>query len=68
VAEAEAKVAGLEARLADLGQALAAMDPGDWQAFNAKLDEQKGLESDLAYAMAEWEDAQGALEASGQAG
>ncbi len=62
VAEAEAKVSDLEAKLSALAQELAAMDPSDWQAFNAKLDDQKGLEADLAYAMAEWEEAQGALE------
>ncbi len=62
VAEAEAKVAGLEAKLADLQKEMAAMDPADWQAFNAKLDGQKTLEADLAYAMSDWEAAQGALE------
>jgi ATP-binding cassette subfamily F protein 3 len=62
VAEAEAKVADLEAKLADMQKEMAAMDPTDWQAFNAKLDAQKGLEADLAYAMSDWEAAQGALE------
>ena len=62
VAEAEAKVADLEAKLADLQKEMAAMDPADWQAFNAKLDGQKTLEADLAYAMSDWEAAQGALE------
>jgi len=38
------------------------MDPGDWQAFSARLDAQKTLETDLAYAMTEWEEAQTALE------
>ena len=62
VAEAEAKVAELEAKLADLQKEMAAMDPADWQAFSAKLDAQKTLEADLAYAMSDWEAAQGALE------
>ena len=62
VAEAEAKVAALEASLADLQKEMAAMDPADWQAFSAKLDAQKTLEADLAYAMTDWEAAQGALE------
>ncbi len=62
--EAEAKVTGLEGRLAALQAELAAMDPSDWQAFNARLDAQKALESELAYAMADWESAQGALEAA----
>ncbi len=62
VAEAEAKVASLEAQLTDLQKVLAAMDPADWQAFSARLDEQKALEADLAYAMSDWEAAQGALE------
>ncbi|GLH66630.1 ABC-F family ATP-binding cassette domain-containing protein [Geothrix edaphica] len=62
VAEAEAKVAALEAKLADLQREMAAMDPADWQAFSAKLDAQKTLEADLAYAMSDWEAAQTALE------
>jgi len=62
VAEAEAKVADLEARLAELQKEMAAMDPTDWQAFSARLDAQKALEGDLAYAMSDWEAAQGALE------
>ncbi|WP_291271392.1 ATP-binding cassette domain-containing protein [Geothrix sp.] len=62
VAEAEAKVVGLEAKLADLQKDMAAMDPSDWQAFNARLDGQKALEADLAYAMSDWEAAQTALE------
>ena len=62
MAEAEAKVASLEAQLTDLQKVLAAMDPADWQAFSARLDEQKALEADLAYAMSDWEAAQGALE------
>ncbi|HZU52314.1 MAG TPA: ABC-F family ATP-binding cassette domain-containing protein [Holophagaceae bacterium] len=62
VAEAEAKVGELESQLGALQKELAAMDPNDWQAFSGKLGEQKALEADLAYAMAEWESAQGALE------
>lgn len=63
-AEAEARVTELEEKLAALQAELAAMDPTDWKAFNARLDAQKALESDLAYAMADWEAAQGALEAA----
>jgi ATP-binding cassette subfamily F protein 3 len=62
VAEAEAKVADLEAKLSVLQKEMAVMDPSDWQAFNARLDAQKALEGDLAYAMSDWEAAQGALE------
>jgi len=62
VGEAEAKVAALEAKLTGLQLVLAAMDPADWQAFSERLDEQKALEADLAYAMSDWEAAQGALE------
>ncbi len=62
VAEAEAKVADLEVRLAELQKEMATMDPTDWQAFSARLDAQKSLEADLAYAMSDWEGAQGALE------
>ncbi|MGA2081169.1 MAG: ABC-F family ATP-binding cassette domain-containing protein [Holophaga sp.] len=62
VQEAEARVAELEQKLADLGQELAVQDPSDWQAFGAQLDRQKGLETELAYAMSEWEAAQTALE------
>lgn len=62
VAEAETAVGELEGRLGILQQELAGMDPADWQAFGAKLDEQKALESELAYAMAAWEEAQTALE------
>jgi ATP-binding cassette subfamily F protein 3 len=65
VAEAEARVGALETKLAALGAALAAMDPADWPAFSAKLDEQKALETELAYAMGEWEEAQAALESAG---
>jgi ATP-binding cassette subfamily F protein 3 len=62
VAEAEAKVAELEAQLAELQKEMATMDPADWQAFSAKLDSQKALEGELAYAMSDWEAAQGALD------
>jgi ATP-binding cassette subfamily F protein 3 len=62
VAEAEAKVADLEAELSVLQKEMAAMDPSDWQAFSARLNAQKALEADLAYAMSDWEAAQGALE------
>ncbi|MBK7294560.1 MAG: ATP-binding cassette domain-containing protein [Holophagaceae bacterium] len=62
VAEAEAKVADLEVRLAELQKEMATMDPTEWQAFSARLDSQKALEADLAYAMSDWEGAQGALE------
>ncbi|HQL47787.1 MAG TPA: hypothetical protein PLC09_03875, partial [Holophaga sp.] len=58
----ETAVGDLEGRLAVLQQELAGMDPADWQAFGAKLDEQKALELELAYAMAAWEEAQTALE------
>jgi ATP-binding cassette subfamily F protein 3 len=64
-AEAEARVTGLEQRLAALQAELAGMDPADWQAFNGRLDDQKALESELAYAMQAWEEAQGALERAG---
>jgi hypothetical protein len=40
------------------------MDPSDWQAFNTRLDDQKSLEQELAYAMAAWEEAQLALESA----
>lgn len=60
--EAEAKVGELEKKLAVLNQELATMDPADWKAFQAKLDAQKLIESELAYAMSEWEEAQTALE------
>ena len=63
VAEAESQVGELESKLNAIQQELAAMDPNDWQAFNEKLGEQRKLEEALAYAMAEWEEAQGALEA-----
>ena len=62
VKEAETEVAALEAKLAAISAELAAQDPGDWQAFSTKLDAQKSLETDLAYAMTEWEEAQTALE------
>ncbi len=62
VTEAEARVAELEASLVELQKEMATMDPSDWQAFNGKLDAQKALEADLAYAMSDWEESQGALE------
>jgi len=62
VQEAETQVADLEQRLAAVGTELAAMDPGDWQAFSTRLEAQRSLETDLAYAMTEWEEAQTALE------
>ncbi len=62
VAEAEARVADMEAKLGVLQKEMALMDPSDWQAFSARLDAQKALEADLAYAMSDWETAQGALE------
>jgi hypothetical protein len=62
VKEAETEVARLEKKLAAIGAELAVQDPGDWQAFSTKLDAQKSLETDLAYAMTEWEEAQTALE------
>jgi hypothetical protein len=62
VKEAETEVARLEKKLAAIGAELAVQDPGDWQAFSAKLDAQKSMETDLAYAMTEWEEAQTALE------
>jgi ATP-binding cassette subfamily F protein 3 len=62
VAEAETKVADLEARLTELQKEMATMDPTDWQDFSTRLDAQKALEADLAYAMSDWEAAQGALE------
>jgi len=62
VSEAEDLVAKLEARLAELALELAAMDPMDWKAFNERLENQKSLETELAYAMTEWEESQTALE------
>jgi ATP-binding cassette subfamily F protein 3 len=62
VKEAEAQVAELEGKLAELGKELATQDPSDWQAFGGLLDRQKRLETELAYAMSEWEAAQTALE------
>ncbi len=64
VAEAETKVAELEARMTAIQKELAAMDPADWEAFSAKLNAQKALEEELAYAMSAWEEAQGALESA----
>jgi len=62
VKESEARVAELEAALAAMAKELAAADPTDWQAFGTRLDAQKELESELAYAMSAWEEAQTALE------
>jgi ATP-binding cassette subfamily F protein 3 len=64
VSEAEGRVGELERKLAELAQELAAMDPMDWKAFHEKLEAQKLLETELAYAMTEWEAAQLALEES----
>jgi ATP-binding cassette, subfamily F, member 3 len=60
--EAESKVSEIEAKISTLQRELTAMDPNEWQAFGKKLDEQKALEADLAYAMSDWEEAQSALE------
>ncbi len=62
VQEAETAVADLEGRLAVVARELAAADPADWEVFGAKLDAQKALETELAYAMSAWEEAQTALE------
>jgi len=62
VQEAETLVGELETKLAAMAKELAAMDPGDWQAFSGRLDAQKALETELAYAMTAWEEAQTALE------
>ena len=62
VQDAEARVAELEGKLGVLAKDLAAADPADWEAFSAKLDGQRALETELAYAMSEWEQAQSALE------
>ena len=66
VAEAEVRVSELEEKLNALSKELAAANPSDWQAFNELLERQKKLEMDLAYAMSEWEEAQGALEQAQQ--
>jgi outer membrane biosynthesis protein TonB len=63
VKEAETQVGELEKKLAALGKDLAAMDPAHWEAFSAKLDTQRKLEMELAYAMSAWEEAQSALDA-----
>jgi ATP-binding cassette, subfamily F, member 3 len=62
VSEAEAQVSDLEGQLASISKDLAAADPSDWQSFSALLERQKTLETDLAYAMTAWEEAQTALE------
>jgi ATP-binding cassette subfamily F protein 3 len=64
VSEAEAKVTELEARMDAVQKELAEMDPADWQPFSDKLNVQKSIEEELAYAMAAWEEAQGALESA----
>jgi ATP-binding cassette subfamily F protein 3 len=63
VAEAEAKVAEVEAKVAALNQDLVSLDPSDWKTFQEKTDALKQAETDLAYAMAEWEERQRAFEA-----
>ena len=62
VGEAEAKVAELEAKAAVLNGELVACDPADWKQFQEKTDALKAIEMELAYAMAEWEERQRALE------
>jgi len=62
VQDAEAQVAALEAKLAACARELAAADPAEWETFGARLDAQKALETELAYAMSAWEEAQIALE------
>jgi len=62
VGEAEAKVAELEAKAAALNGELVACDPADWKQFQEKTDALKAIEMELAYAMAEWEERQRALE------
>ncbi|MCE1228358.1 MAG: ABC-F family ATP-binding cassette domain-containing protein [Firmicutes bacterium] len=61
-AEAEAKVTDLETKVATFNAELAAIDPTDWQAFQEKLDALKVVETELAYALSEWEEKQQALE------
>ena len=62
VAEAEARVSDLEAGAAELNQELAVADPADWKPFQEKTEALKAIEMDLAYALAEWEERQRALE------
>jgi ATP-binding cassette subfamily F protein 3 len=62
LAEAEAKISGLEARMADLNGQLARTDPGDWRAFQEKTQEMKDAEEDLMYAMHAWEGLQRELD------
>jgi len=67
VSEAEAQVTEQEGKLAELSQELATADPSDWQTFNVLLERQKALETELAYVMSEWEEAQSALESAQKA-
>jgi hypothetical protein len=62
LAEAEAKISGLEARMAELAGQLARTDPGDWRAFQEKTQEMKDAEEDLMYAMHAWEGMQRELD------
>jgi ATP-binding cassette subfamily F protein 3 len=62
VAEAESRVGELEAKVGTLNGELVAADPSDWKSFQAKTDELKNAEMDLAYAMTEWEERQRTLE------
>ncbi|MBK8792852.1 MAG: ABC-F family ATP-binding cassette domain-containing protein [Holophaga sp.] len=62
VGEAEARVAELEAKAASLNEALVTADPADWKNFQEQTDALKAVEMDLAYALAEWEERQRALE------
>jgi len=62
VTEAEARVAELEAKAAGLNEALVVADPADWKNFQEQTDALKAIEMDLAYALAEWEERQRALE------
>ncbi len=60
--EAEAKVTELEAKAGVLNGELVTVDPSDWKSFQEKTEVLKAIEMDLAYAMAEWEERQRALE------
>jgi len=62
VGEAEAKVGELEAKAAVLNGELVVADPSDWKQFQEKTDALKAVEMELAYAMAEWEERQRAIE------
>jgi len=63
LAEAEAKVAGLEARIARLNEQLGQSDPGDWKGFQEMTQEIKAAEEELMYAMRGWEQIQAEVEA-----